>query len=595
MWHLSISNIAGIESGTSTIADGLNAVQASNWQGKSSLIAALEVVHGTATTITNGVKTGRVTLETADGTYETVLERDNGAVIESGNPLLTGAKDRILAEQFAFLDGANPVRTAVRNDESLEAVLTRPLEFEDIDEQITALKRERNAVDAELDAAAEAAAELPNVSEAVRDLEETLTSLREQKADMAATADDRGDESRQALGTARAERESLAATIENLESTVSQIEARLDEKRAELDELEIPDDEDVESEIADVEAELMELQGDISLIQDVYAANKRVVDEGRYELVTDITHSLDDDSVECWVCGTEHAAGDIDGQLCELDERLSSMQTAAETLRETMRDLQSSRETAQRRRVQKVDLESEILTLQTRLASRREKLATRRERLDEIEAKIQELEGTVAERETDRTDLESEIKYTETRLAEKRDERDRLQSERDRRELLEEERTQIAEEIVALRERKERTKRLLRESFDEFIEDVLDVFEPGFESARLTDDFSLIVARDGREVPLAALSEGEIELLGIVVALAGFEAYDTDEVVSVMLLDEVGGLSGETLSRLVKYLESRVPRVVTTAFPEQNQLDAHTIDPSAWQVVSGKPSAESAV
>jgi hypothetical protein len=61
----------------------------------------------------------------------------------------------------------------------------------------------------------------------------------------------------------------------------------------------------------------------------------------------------------------------------------------------------------------------------------------------------------------------------------------------------------IAEEIAALRDRKDTVIADLVDSFESSITTAFDVFDPSFESARLvdTDDgFELIIARDGREV-----------------------------------------------------------------------------------------------
>lgn len=67
MWKLKIRNIAGIKSAETTIEPGTNAVQASNWQGKSSLIAAVKTVMGSGTRLTDGESAGKVELETDEG------------------------------------------------------------------------------------------------------------------------------------------------------------------------------------------------------------------------------------------------------------------------------------------------------------------------------------------------------------------------------------------------------------------------------------------------------------------------------------------------------------------------------------------------
>ncbi|MFB6198591.1 MAG: ATPase, partial [Halobacteriaceae archaeon] len=85
---------------------------------------------------------------------------------------------------------------------------------------------------------------------------------------------------------------------------------------------------------------------------------------------------------------------------------------------------------------------------------------------------------------------------------------------------------------------------------------------------------------------LDALSEGERELLGIVAAVAGHEAFDVGDRVPVMLLDGLGGLASENLQILVEYLSERTEYLVLTAYPEYEGFEGNELSPSDWQVVS---------
>jgi hypothetical protein len=99
-----------------------------------------------------------------------------------------------------------------------------------------------------------------------------------------------------------------------------------------------------------------------------------------------------------------------------------------------------------------------------------------------------------------------------------------------------------------LRDRKDAVVSDLVDSFEGAITTVIDVFNPSIESARLVDTqngFDPVIVREGREVGVDALSEGEVELLGFVVALAGYLTDDVSERVPIIVLDGVGGLAGE--------------------------------------------------
>jgi len=155
-WNIEIENIAGILDGRTTIEPGLNAVRGSNWQGKSSFIEAIKTALGTSTELTENKDSGRVKLQTPDRDITVTLVRENGTVRRSGTPYLDNEYDVIRTELFACLDERNEVRSAVRQGENLEDVLMRPLDFQNIDEQITDLKREREQIRSELSQAREA-------------------------------------------------------------------------------------------------------------------------------------------------------------------------------------------------------------------------------------------------------------------------------------------------------------------------------------------------------------------------------------------------------------------------------------------------------
>jgi hypothetical protein len=194
------------------------------------------------------------------------------------------------------------------------------------------------------------------------------------------------------------------------------------------------------------------------------------------------------------------------------------------------------------------------------------------------------------EETADQTDeIESEITRVEVRLEDAREDLSEAERAAEEREQLENQREEIVEEIAALRDRKDAVVSGLVDSFEGAITTVIDVFDPSFESARLvdTDDgFELVIAREGREVGVEALSEGEVELLGFVVALAGYLTDDVSERVPIIVLDGVGGLAGEHLEKLVAFLEDRAPMVVTTCYPEQGDFGETVVSPAAWDVVS---------
>jgi len=583
-WQLSIENVAGIRSGEATLEPGVNAVRASNWQGKSSFLASIETVFGTATPLTEGQDTGRVRLETADATYTVELERTDGTVSRSGTPYLTTEYDRARAAQFAFLGEDNGVRRAVRNGDDLEAVLTRPLDFENIDERIAELRAEREQIERELERATEAADRLPQLQQRVTDLEAELDALREERAELETEAAD--TDARQELSELRAKRDREDDRIERLETTAERIRETLAEKRSELDALTVPSDTDVESELEAVHDDLRDIERDLELLRAVYEANKRVLDEGRVELLTDVSHEMLTDSVDCWLCGETTTRNDIEAQLAAIDQRITDLRDRAAARRERVSELEAKRDEIRTARRRESDLTDRIADLESRLAETEESLDAARETRADLASRIDDLAADVGTAQDRRTDLESEIKYLEAELSDARDELETAERRADKRSTLDDEYDAVSEEITDLRNRKDDVKRQVRESFSAALEDLLDRFDTGFETARLTSTFDLVVARGGREAQLDALSEGERELLGIVAALAGHEAFDVSERVPVLLLDGLGGLASDNLRVLVEYLRDRAPYLVLTAYPEHDWFDGHELSPADWDVVS---------
>lgn len=583
-WNLHLTNVAGIREGEAEFHPGVNAVRAANWQGKSSLLRGVETVMGTRTPLTEGEREGRAVLSTPEGEIEIELTRRNGSVVRSGEPYLESEGLRVRASLYAFLDETNEVRRAVRNGTDLAEVLTRPLEFEDIDAKIAARKDERRRVERELDRAEEAAEELPSVQSELTVIESELDDLTAKRDELDGDATE-ADETRERLTEARAERDRAASRAKRLENAIERTEATLEDRRAEREALTVPDV-DVESDLADRRAELSAARRDLDLLQSIYSANKRLVEEGRLDLVADVERGLVEDTAQCWVCGADATVEAFEKRIEGLGQRVSELRTTVAEHEQRVEELETERREVTEAKRRQRDLDEEITDLETNLADREESLERATERIDDLDEEIDSLSATVVAEDERLTDIESEIKLLAARHEETAERRDELEATANKRSTLAEERDSLTAEIERLRNRKDELERRTRSAFDEAITELVPQFETSFETARLTADFDLVVARDGREASLDALSEGELELLGIVAALAGHEAFDVAEDVPVLLLDGLGALSDENLRILVEYLHERTPYLVFTAYPENGAFDAHEIDPTEWRVVS---------
>jgi len=595
-WNIEIENIAGILDGSTTIDPGLNAVRGSNWQGKSSFIEAVKTALGTSTELTENKDSGRVHLQTPEREFTVNLVRENGTVRRTGTPYLDDEYDVIRAELFACLDERNEVRSAVRQGENLEGVLMRPLNFQNLDEQIADLKREREQVQSELSGAREAKKRLPSIQEQVTQLEAEIAELREKRDEIAESdsADedtedmDRETSTQQQLSEAQTTRSQAENQIDRLEQTIERTEERLEQRRSELESLEIPVDDDVESKLATAREELQQVKRDAEVLQSVYSANEMVLKESRLDLLTEVERELTGDSVVCWTCGNEAEREEMEAQLDDLGDKIADMRAEAERYRDEVEELEARREEIDQAKRRKRDLEAEVTELEDTLADRRQSLAEAENRYETAQERVEELSDAVDEAVEAISDVESEIKYREAELKDTRDELSELETRADQVEMLEAESEEIRTEIEEIRNRKDEIKRRAREAFDDAMDDILSRFGTGFETARLTPEFELVVARDGREASLDALSEGELELIGFVAALAGYESFDVDEAVPLLLVDGVGGLADDNLHTLIDYLHEQTEYLVFTAYPEYTAFEGREIDPTDWTVATNK-------
>jgi DNA repair exonuclease SbcCD ATPase subunit len=599
MWKIDIENIAGIKSGAAGLTPGVNAVQASNWQGKSSFIAALETAMGTATPLRDGADEGQVALTFESPEQEDVdlrLHRERGTITVDGEPYLTDEADRGAASLFAFFTENNDLREAVRAGTSLGTLPLRPLDAADLDAKIETLQQERQSVEAALADARDAEEQATELEAEISTLESELETLRAQRAERDTEAS--GDDTlRDELSSAEANLDDTKRTIRNLEREKEKLEDKLESKQEELESLKVPDEdtEAIEDRIESLNDELAELHQRHDIIEELWNANRRVLSEGAVDIVTNVERDIASDSVDCWICGNETTRESIEATVDSLQATKSDIEAERDEIRSERDDLQEQLDSIDQAREREQRLEQATSRLSNEIASTKRQLENARDKKAELEDRVRELSEQVSDAESDRAELHSEIEITERRLETKREQRENLQEEISRIDELENNIEQLTDEITSLRERKDRVKRETKEAFNEEMEAIVDRFNPSFEGAHLVinedDEFTIVIARDGQQIGVDALSQGEVELVACIMMLAGYEALDVADRVPLILLDDVGGLAGENLRTLVEYLSERAEVVVTTAYPEQGELGGQELTPEQWDVVSDSEAA----
>lgn len=600
MWSLEVSNIAGIRSANTTLESGTNAVQASNWQGKTSLIVAIRSVLGASVsseTLTNGADSGYIHLQTHDDEYERQIERTGNSVTVEGNPYIVEEDQQASAELFAFLDETNAVRTAVREGNDLTSLLIKPLHKEDIEGQINELKSKRKSAEVELERANEAAEQLPTKIEDINELETELSELRAELDELEGESGNSNEQKqlRAELKQERQSREQVSQRINRLKGKISSLESQIDEKENRLESLTVPSKSNLSEKLNNNRSDLREVEQEIETLEALYNATDTVLDGDHLDLLTDIDRQIDNDYLSCWVCGGETTRDTIETRMKKIGDMISERRDRRSEIQATVSDLKNTQDDIDRKNREKTSLEESIETLRTDLGESKNELNAANEQLEEHIERVENLETQVEENDNQRKSIEKEIAQKEAELERLQNKKDSLEQRAENRDQLEKEVNEFSDEIEALRSRRESVIQRARDAFDEALEDVVAKFNPSFEKARLkkhvdnsgrTEQLELIIARDGREISVDTLSEGEIELIGLIVALAGYEAFNVADQVPCILIDHLGSLASEHIHTLVDYLEERTEYLVTTAYPEAGEFEGHIISPADWDVVS---------
>jgi len=207
---------------------------------------------------------------------------------------------------------------------------------------------------------------------------------------------------------------------------------------------------------------------------------------------------------------------------------------------------------------------------------------------ERLEAEIADLEGQVDELETaDSDEQRSEFVEAHQRLTELERERGRLESQlsdatadieeleetQEERKAAEEELGTVTDELKQLRGRIEQLEERLVETLNELLADLLEVLSyrniarvwveqklnedatgrSAFQLHVVREDESGTVYRDSVET----LSESEQEVIGLVIALAGYLVHHVDSEIPFLLIDSVEMIDGDRLAELLGYIRTQ--------------------------------------
>lgn len=314
--------------------------------------------------------------------------------------------------------------------------------------------------------------------------------------------------------------------------------------------------------------------------------------------------SLIEDTVTCWACGDEAAVSEFEQTVEELTDLIENDKQRRHEYQPRLDEIESKIETAKRARKHVGDLEAKVSDLEATVEDRRQSLETKRELLEEVRAELDDLDERLAEQESEQTaevtDLQEQIEGVRVDLHSAQSEADRLESSvsdlkgrLEERERKKEEIDRLTAEITTLTDRIQTLEQDLREGFNDAISDLIEVLDyERIERIRLDGGFDLIVAREVNSVvrqdEITHLSESEREMVGLVLALAGYVAFGGSDLALPLLIDTLGAFDSERTAKLISYFADETPFLLAALLPDSTAA----VDAAPYQCPIVKPTAQ---
>ncbi|MBP1986840.1 archaea-specific SMC-related protein [Halolamina salifodinae] len=362
---------------------------------------------------------------------------------------------------------------------------------------------------------------------------------------------------------------------------------------------------DLKERVSSLKARKDELTNTIDDLTRIINFNERIVDEAADlpgvtpdDGTESVTAELAPESqtVECWTCGSTVEQNTIQSrtrelqslveqkreQVTDITAELGTVQDRLEALQETRRERQRVQSRLEQVRKEQDEIVEEIEETEAALDAKR----------GEIETLQEEIEATAELRESDLLDAYqelNELEYERGQIAAKIEDVESeladIEDVREERDDIETEIESIREELEDLRTHVADLERNAVDSFNSHMEDILDrlryeniarvwIERKVSETATRmeTGEFELHIVRESEggvyEDIVDTLSESEREVIGLIVALAGYLVHDIDESVPFLLLDSVEAVDSQRLVELVEYFAEHAVFLNVALLPE---------------------------
>ena len=638
--RVTVRGLGGIDETTVELPPGVSLLVGRNATNRSSFLRAMAAVLGgddAGARLKTDADRGAVQLTLGDQQHRREYRQTAGTVRTSGEPY-TEESELVDTAVAVFAD--NPVRQAVRAEQTLREALMAPVDTAEIERRIDELSDKKSALEkktAELAQTEQRASELAREQTRLQaELDEVDAEIETLEATLDETQAEREDETATLQTELNRLRDQLSTTEQRIEQTTGEIEFRRDEldrleqerdrladEIASVDSVEAVESKrrEVDSRIETTEQRRNEQQRVIEQLQSVVTANQHLLESERFVRDDDTSASLDPGSrtVECWTCGStvQQAAireqretvrttvGELRQEVATLDESLADLQQERREYERSIEQFEQSRERLTDLR-ERIDQHAQrIEELETELEQHRSQAEEYRDTIETVESEIRAVEtqtDSTAFNDTHEqlTELERKRGRLETKLERTEQQQAELEEQAAERERAQTELETVRTELVTLRDRVDELERTLVEMFNNTMSDLLDLLsfdriERVWVEQQSASDrrslFELHVVRsnnDGAvyEDTVETLSESEREILGIVLAAVGYIVHDADRMAPFFLLDSVEAIDGRRLATLLDYIYSHtdVGYLVVAVLPKEadviatgDVLDPHVV------------------
>ena len=276
----------------------------------------------------------------------------------------------------------------------------------------------------------------------------------------------------------------------------------------------------------------------------------------------------------------------VEAILDEKREERTAVEAEIEACRDDRSDLEDRREERAELVERRRGLEDGIDERERALSDLGDRIDDAAKRVRELEAELGNADADAAEDLIERHEAVSDLEYERGRLDRELTEVDAdieaAQSARSEREDLRAERDDVADRLTTLRNRVDRIERETVETVNDCMARVLDrlafdALERVWIERRETDDdtvFHLQVVRAGDDgtvyrASVDTLSKSEREVVGLVIALAGYLVYDVGETIPVVVVDAVEMLDADRVRGLLEFFDDHARYVVAAVLPEE--------------------------